>query len=121
MHILLVEDDKDLNLECQAYLVRRGHDVTSCGSLAEARSAMALMSAAAPDAVVCDVNLPDGSGVDFCVEAAPVLFASRWVLMSGDPDDSEIEAKLGAIPGPRRWQIVEKPFSLRVLLDLVRT
>jgi hypothetical protein len=38
------------------------------------------------------------------------------VLISGDPDEGEIEDKLRDVPGPRRWRVIEKPFSLRNML-----
>ena len=39
-----------------------------CGSLAEAAAALETMT---PDAVFSDINLPDGDGVNFCMNTAP--------------------------------------------------
>ena len=121
MRTLLVEDDDDLRREIGEFLRRRGHDVTACGSLAQARATFATMAATEPpEAVICDVNLPDGNGVDFLSEAAPKLPACRWVLMSGGYDPDAVAQKLEAIPGPPRWTIVEKPVSMRTLDDAIR-
>ncbi|MDR2132689.1 MAG: response regulator transcription factor [Clostridiales Family XIII bacterium] len=74
--VLLVEDNpKLLSLNCRI-LENAGHRVMKAKNLAEAR---AHLKAAAPDAVVLDIMLPDGSGLDFMPELretcdAPVLF-----------------------------------------------
>jgi DNA-binding response OmpR family regulator len=113
---VLVEDDDDLRSEIGEYLRRRGHEVTDCGTLAEARRLLGDMaSGRSPDAVICDVNLPDGNGADLCREMAPKLPDSRWLLMSGAHEPAELDSKLAGISGPPRWTIVDKPVSLRSL------
>ena len=116
MLILLVEDDNDLRPEIAQYLERRGHAVTACGSLAEARTSLSRMiQAEPPEAVICDVNLPDGDGVDFCCEASPLVPNARWLLMSGGHDPEEQAERLARIAGPQRWLMVDKPVSMRQL------
>lgn len=116
MRILLVEDDDDLRPEIVQYLGRRGHAVTACASLTEARASLSGMVAAEPpETVICDVNLPDGDGVDFCCATAPLLPSSRWLLMSGGHEPEEQAARLARIPGPQRWLMIDKPVSLRLL------
>ncbi len=116
MFTVLVEDDRDLREEIVEYLRRRGHEVSDCGSFAAARQVLAgLESGALPEAVICDVNLSDGSGVDLCREMAPRMPNTRWLLMSGAHEPSEVDEKLAGIPGPPRWVIIDKPMSLRTL------
>jgi len=74
--ILLVEDNADLNESNSRVLTRRGYEVQSALTLAEARLKLA---EAQPDIILLDVELPDGDGMDFCEEirnktAAHVLF-----------------------------------------------
>lgn len=108
----------DVRREIGEFLRRRGHDVTACGSLADARATFTAMVAnGAPEAVICDVNLPDGNGVDFLSEGAPRLPACRWVLMSGGYEPEVVAKKLDAVAGPPRWAIVDKPVSMRILND----
>lgn len=116
VRILLVEDDEDLRTEIREYLQRRGHDVTACGSLDDARAAVRRLAAhnTAAEAIVCDVNLPDGNGIDFYAASAAELPACRWVLMSGAHDAARIDG-LSAEKGLPRCTIVEKPMSLRIL------
>ena len=116
MRILLVEDDDDLRTEIAQYLVRRGHALTACGSLTEARAGIdRTTSADRPETVICDVNLPDGNGVDFCCETSALLPEARWLLMSGGHEAEEQAERLATIPGPQRWLMVDKPVSMRQL------
>lgn len=116
VRILLVEDDEDLRTEIGEYLQRRGHDVTACGSLGDARAAVRRLAArnTAAEAIVCDVNLPDGNGIDFYAASAAELPACRWVLMSGAHDAARIDG-LSAGKDLPPCTIVEKPMSLRTL------
>ena len=116
VRILLVEDDEDLRAEIREYLQRRGHDVTACGSLGDARVAARRLKAddTPPEAVVCDVNLPDGNGIDFYISTAPCLPDCRWVLMSGEHDTERIE-NLNRQEDLPPCIIVDKPVPLRVL------
>lgn len=117
MRILLVEDDDDLRAEIGEYLQRRGHEVTGCGSLGDARTAVSRMIAAAtaPEVAVCDVNLPDGNGVDFYMSTAAQLPSCRWILMSGAHDQERTSALTRTTDGRPQCIIIEKPVSLRVL------
>ena len=75
-HILLVEEEPEF-LTCNTrHLEAEGYRVTGAATLLEARRAV---QAEAPDLVVLDVLLPDGSGLDFCRDlradtGVPVIF-----------------------------------------------
>lgn len=74
--ILIVEDDQAILRTNRRILEREGFSVLSAETLAEAR---AHLRERRPDVLVLDIRLPDGSGLDFCVEIrgstpAPVLF-----------------------------------------------
>jgi DNA-binding response OmpR family regulator len=117
VRILLIEDDDDLRTEIREYLHRRGHEVTGCGSLGDARAAVSRLTAAAavPEVTVCDVNLPDGNGIDFYVNTAAQMPGCRWVLMSGAHDHERTSALTRTTGGQAQCIIIEKPVSLRVL------
>ena len=74
--ILLVEDDEHILRVNRRILQRAGYTVLCAATLAQAQ---ALLREHSPDALVLDIMLPDGSGLDFCRGlcgrvAAPVLF-----------------------------------------------
>lgn len=79
--ILVVEDDPTTNRTLQGILAGAGFRTVVAGTLAEATERM---REGQPDLMLLDVNLPDGSGFDFCgriMERSgsfrlPVLFIS---------------------------------------------
>ncbi len=65
LRILLVEDDKATRTVLSRLLKKNGHDVVSAGSRAEALEAASAQPAASPfQTLLCDLGLPDGSGLD---------------------------------------------------------
>jgi len=65
--VLLVEDDQELCEELAIYLSGSGFRVRSAGTLAAASAALAQ----APNLIVLDINLPDGSGLELFREVHP--------------------------------------------------
>jgi DNA-binding response OmpR family regulator len=63
--ILLVEDNEQIMQGNERMLKRRGYEVITALTLAEARIAI---QAQMPDLFVLDIMLPDGSGLDFMAE-----------------------------------------------------
>lgn len=121
LQLLLLEDDDDLRSEIREYMTRRRHGVTALGSVAEARQVFErLMASGAPlDAVICDINLQDGDGIDIFAAFAPRRPACRWILRSGDPDPQRLAAVRRLHPALPPCMVVEKPVSLRHLAQLL--
>lgn len=77
-HILLVEDAPDILSYNRRRLQSEGYLVSTASTLKEARRVLAESQ---PDLIVLDILLPDGSGLDLCIDLraktlAPVLFLS---------------------------------------------
>ena len=109
--ILLVEDDESLNQGITLKLKKEGYRVSSAFSLEEAEE---LFDSAAWDLLICDVGLPDGSGLDFCrrvrrVSDVYILFLTAL--------DSEIDMVTAYDLGADDY--MTKPFSLMVLVSKV--
>lgn len=72
--ILLIDDSPAL-LKCNERVLRpQGYRILSAGTLQKAR---AFLAETKPDAIVLDIDLPDGNGIDFCRELQgniPVVF-----------------------------------------------
>ena len=80
VRVLIVDDDPRFRRLAADALVTRGYDVVGeAGTIAAARAAVAALK---PDAVLCDVNLPDGNGLALAGELQPL----RVLLMSSDAD-----------------------------------
>jgi DNA-binding response OmpR family regulator len=74
--ILIVEDDADLRLELSDYLSSRGYAVHGVGTLADADQLLHQGFAL----FLLDINLPDGSGMDFCLRVRPYVRAGIVML-----------------------------------------
>jgi DNA-binding NtrC family response regulator len=111
-HILVIEDDADQRIEIVEYMRRRHYRVTACASVSEAGKAL---DGATPDAVVADIQLPDGDGVSFYVDNAKRVPDARWILMSGNHDLVRLANELKAATGPPLCSVIDKPVALRLL------
>ena len=74
--ILLVEDEVDVLSLNSRYLETQGYETVCAQTLEQARTAL---WNTVPDLVILDVQMPDGSGYDFCAEirtitTAPIIF-----------------------------------------------
>ncbi len=112
VHLLVVED-QELFRSALVRIFRR-FQVVACATLAEGERAL---STTAFDAVISDVELPDGSGVDWFhrVRAARPAQAERFVFASGAADDPRVSAALEATGRP----FVQKPFAVQSFVELV--
>jgi DNA-binding response OmpR family regulator len=112
VHLLVVEDSELLR-GALVRIFRRFH-VVACATLAEAERVLAT---AVFDAVISDVQLPDGSGVDLFhrVHAVRPAQAERFVFASGAADDPTVSKALEATGRP----FVRKPFEVRPFIELV--
>jgi two-component system, OmpR family, catabolic regulation response regulator CreB len=116
-HVLLLEDDPAIASTVAYALQREGLRVTHVLLVGEARR---LLQRQAPQALVLDVGLPDGNGVDFCRElrnssqaelrALPVLMLTA----RGEEIDRVLGLEMGAD------DYLTKPFSPRELVARVR-
>ena len=105
--ILIVEDDRGLSRGIALSLAGPDHTFAACGSLGEARAALA---AGAFDLILLDVGLPDGSGLDLCRE---VRKASPTPILFLTANDTELDEVAGLEAGGDDY--LAKPFSLAVL------
>ena len=92
MKKILLIDDSDTYTWClQKYLQHRGYPVKTACTLKEARAAI---QEEMPLVVCCDLDLPDGSGMDFLDEVRAADKELPFILAScHDKDDYEQEAK----------------------------
>lgn len=114
-HILLIDDDLRLSAMVGDYLRSHGYHVSSAPSLSAGRELLARQSV---DALVLDLMLPDGDGLDLCRElrsasrtrSLPLLMLSA----RGEPTDRIVGLEVGAD------DYLPKPFEPRELLARLR-
>ena len=88
--ILLIDDSDTYIWHLQKYLQHRGYPVKTVSTLKEA---LAAIQDEIPLVVCCDLDLPDGSGMDFLNEVRAADKELPFILAScHDKDDYEQEA-----------------------------
>jgi DNA-binding NarL/FixJ family response regulator len=93
--VVIVDDHPVFRATVRDLLERRGFAVV--GEADGAHAGLQAVEASAPDAVVLDVQLPDGNGIDVCrmlTEANPGLTV---LLVSADGDQGRWASDCGAI------------------------
>jgi DNA-binding response OmpR family regulator len=113
--LLLIDDDARLTEMVGDYLRRQGFTVQSAGSLALGRQ---LLEREAFDALVLDLMLPDGDGLDFTrtLRAEPRFRRLPLLMLTarGEPTDRIVGLEIGAD------DYLGKPFEPRELLARVK-
>jgi len=92
-HVLLVEDHEDTRDILERLLVMRGYQVSTAGSVAEAREKAG--SAGPLDVVISDVGLPDGTGFQALAEISRIQ-PVRGIALSGYGMEKDIQESLQA-------------------------
>lgn len=106
-HLLVIDDEPHIGLLLRPHLERLGYRVSLARSLAEARAV--LQDRHAPlDAMLLDLHLPDGSGLDLLRELRATAATRRLpvIVLTAEGDErvlGEVE-DLGAA-------LLTKPFS----------
>ncbi len=107
--ILLIEDDRGISQTLQTILLEEGYQVGVAESIANARN---LVQREYFHAVLLDLWLPDGNGLDFIRELREQLPLSPIIVITGHgkTEHAVRSIKEGA------YDFLEKPFSIERLL-----
>ena len=106
--ILLVEDEENVNRGIEFTLTKEGYLVEIAGTIRETEEMLKRMR---PQMMICDVNLPDGSGLDLIREIRKTSMVHIICLTALD---TEIDQVMGYEAGADDY--ITKPFSLSVLV-----
>lgn len=113
--LLLIDDDTRLTDMVGGYLRQNGYEVETAASLAAGRD---WLKHSQPDALLLDLMLPDGDGLDFTRELRSEARTRRLPLLMltarGEPMDRIVGLELGAD------DYLPKPFEPRELLARVK-
>ncbi len=109
--ILIIDDDTDLSMLIMDMLEDKGYDVTLAGTL---DAAYELLEKEQFHLIILDINLPDGTGFEFCkelrrVSTVPVIFASART----SEDDKVTGLDMGGD------DYIPKPYSLKELMSRI--
>ena len=114
-HLLLIDDDARLTAMLGDYLRAAGFEVDTAPTLADGRARLAAQSY---DALVLDLMLPDGDGLELCRQLRSEAGTRRLPLLMlsarGEPTDRIVGLEIGAD------DYLAKPFEPRELLARVK-
>ncbi|WP_455714370.1 response regulator transcription factor [Anaerosporobacter sp.] len=105
--ILILEDEESVNRGIAFSLKKEGYTVLTSSTI---KSAVKLCKEANPQLIICDINLPDGNGLDF---VRKIRKQSNAHIICLTALDQEVEQVMGYEAGADDYII--KPFSLSVL------
>ena len=118
VRLLLIDDDTRLSAMVGDYLRAAGFEIEVAGTLAAGRQRLLAGPSLAFDALVLDLMLPDGDGLDLCRElrADPRTRQLPLLMLTarGEPMDRIVGLELGAD------DYLPKPFEPRELLARVK-
>lgn len=107
MKILIIEDDTGLNRGISFALEQEGFQALSAWSL---QDGYMLFQKEKPDAIILDLNLPDGDGIDLCRK---IRDKSDIPILMLTARNMEVDEIMGLTSGADDY--ITKPFSISVL------
>lgn len=111
MKILIIEDDTGLNSGIRFALEQEGYETLGAGTFQEG---YALFERERPDAVILDLNLPDGDGISLCQKIRSLPGAGeKCAVVMLTARDLETDEIMGLTSGADDY--ITKPFSVAVL------
>lgn len=110
--IMILEDDKDLALGIKLALADDSLEFTLFDTIREARDAVETHNF---DLLIIDINLPDGSGLEFCKE---IRKSSKVAILMLTAKDTEMDIVTGLESGADDY--ITKPFNLIILRARIR-
>ena len=111
-HILVIDDEPDLRTLYELTLLREGYKVEAAGDLAQARQQLQEKSF---DAVITDMRLPDGLGLELLLDMVLQQRPERCVVITahGSAENAVAALKAGA------FDYLTKPVDLKQFRSVV--
>ncbi len=106
--ILIIEDDAAMRQALADFVQANRYDAIVA---ADAQTALALYDAHAPDLILLDEQLPDGSGIDFCYQVRQRQHKIPILMITAHDTPQTIDAAFEAgvtdfIPKPPHWTVL---------------
>jgi DNA-binding response OmpR family regulator len=110
--ILVIDDERDFCELIKSILLRENFLVDCAFTLKDAEGKLREN----PEIILLDINLPDGSGLDY-LQMHPVPFMnSSVIVITADPSESTREK--AALEGTAAF--LSKPFSVQTIREIVK-
>lgn len=112
--VLIVDDDPDVLEVLEDSFATEGYEVHISPTLWQAR---ALLARHRVHVILCDQNLPDGTGIDFLAELPGMGVDAVPILMTGY---ANLETALDSINRGKVYKFVNKPLDPPLLKQIIR-
>lgn len=112
IRILVVDDERTLRESCASILATEGFPVTTASRTEEA---IQMLGRVKPNIVLCDLYLPDGTGLAVLSEALKLDRECLVIVMTGK---ASVRSSIDALRAGA-WSYLPKPFSAMHLTILV--
>jgi two-component system, NtrC family, response regulator PilR len=113
VHLLIVDDEASLRDFLSIVFEEEGWEVTSADSLAEGSRVVRQIQ---PDVVLCDLMMPDGSGLDLLAEVREIHPSAPVVMITAYTSAKTAVAALKA----GAYDYIAKPFDVEELKIVLR-
>ena len=113
---ILIVDDHDIVRKGLAMLVSRHDDFSVVGEAGTVAEAVKKARASAPDVVVMDIGLPDGSGIEACRDIRDENADIKILILTSLSDE---EAVVGSIIAGASGYLLKKAHSQEIV-DAIR-
>jgi len=109
--ILVVDDEPDLRTLYELTLLREGYRVEAAQDLREARAALEHKRF---HAVITDMRLPDGLGIELLRELSAGQRPERAIVVTahGSAENAGEALQCGGLPSPTKWHSARGPLDL---------
>ena len=112
--ILIIDDEVALANVIAMYFKKLGLQITTCNSVTSAIEAVEQQEF---DAVISDMHMPDGTGIDVLEKIHSLNSNAQFLLMSGNFQFDDNKAQSFEDQFNRKISFIEKPFELDALKD----
>ena len=110
MNILLVEDHKDSREVLSSLLTHCGYEVTTAANM---QDALTLLAHLRFEVLLCDIGLPDGSGLELVAEAKQRQPWKKTVALTACEEKRELGLRAGFD------EYLTKPFDFHQLRSIL--
>lgn len=112
--ILIIEDDEDIRYIICYLLVEMGYEVKLADSISDFRLQKSMDEE--PDLILLDVMLPDGNGLDLCLEMKKSAETRHIPVIMMSAHGTEQQLIIQACAD----DFISKPFDLQDLTDMIK-
>ncbi len=112
--VLIIDDQASIRSLLRLVLEKEGHEIIEAR---DGPDGLAIYQRTPTDLVITDIRMPEMSGLDVILKLTCGFLDAKVIAISGQPD-AHATLSTAKLLGARH--VLQKPFSLKTFLSLVR-